>query len=449
MVDLKIATVQPIGILDEASLEPANMSSGSASAGQVLTADGAGGADWSTEAGLGDVTGPTSATDGRITVFNGTTGKAIKEPTVAVDMGGQDISNVGSVAGHVPTNRNISNGTGISGGGDLSADRTLSVNQSALDPANMSSGSATSGQLLTAGGGGAISWQDAPAAGVSGPVSSTDNALARWDSAGGDTLQDSVVTMSDTGAMVFPVAGSISKPGGTNSEAFGAGATATGQSSVAVGKDANAGANDDATACGNLAAVTGADGTAIGKSASAAQLSTSLGNSASATGVSATALGAGATAPNDGALAIMRLAEARASFATVVGYNAKVYSASSGDNEGSVAIGRNAKIGNATPGAGCSAAISIGEGATVNIGHTDAVVIGAGGASTASNRVNFASSLEVQIGQGLAAWGVTPPASQPVKVNDPSGGATIDSEARTAINSIIDILEGAGLSSAT
>jgi len=41
--------------------------------------------------------------------------------------------------------------------------------------------------------------------GVSGPVSSTDNAIMRWDGAGGDTAQDSVITSDDTtGALAFP-----------------------------------------------------------------------------------------------------------------------------------------------------------------------------------------------------------------------------------------------------
>lgn len=36
---------------------------------------------------------------------------------------------------------------------------------------------------------------------VSGPASSTDNAVARFDGAGGKTLQNSVVTVSDAGAV--------------------------------------------------------------------------------------------------------------------------------------------------------------------------------------------------------------------------------------------------------
>lgn len=39
---------------------------------------------------------------------------------------------------------------------------------------------------------------------VTGPASSTDNAVARFDGAGGKTLQNSTVTIDDTGNVTFP-----------------------------------------------------------------------------------------------------------------------------------------------------------------------------------------------------------------------------------------------------
>lgn len=39
-----------------------------------------------------------------------------------------------------------------------------------------------------------------------------------------------------------------------------------------------------------------------------------------------------------------------------------------------------------------------------------------------------------------------PPVVQASKISDPSGGATVDTEARAAITSIIDALEGVGIS---
>lgn len=46
---------------------------------------------------------------------------------------------------------------------------------------------------------------------------------------------------------------------------------------------------------------------------------------------------------------------------------------------------------------------------------------------------------------GVAKTAVGPSA----KINDPSGGATVDSQARTAIAAIIDVLEAFGLSAAS
>lgn len=60
----------------------------------------------------------------------------------------------------------------------------------------------SAGQVLTSNGAGALpTFQDSSTGDVSGPVSSTDNALARWDGTSGDTLQDSTVIVSDNGEM--------------------------------------------------------------------------------------------------------------------------------------------------------------------------------------------------------------------------------------------------------
>ncbi len=330
---LKIATGQAIGVTDESVLDPANMSSGSATLGQVPSADGAGGITWSDE------------------------------------------------IGPVPSGRQILNGTGIAGGGDLSADRTLSVVQSALDPANMSSGSATSGQLPTASGGGAIAWQDPPAS-INLPVSSTDNALTRWDGTGGDTVQDSSVTLSDTGAMVFPSGGSVSKPGsGGGSEAFGAGATAAGAGGAVVGAASSAsslygtvlGATSSVTAnngiaIGGVCTVAGANGVGVGQN-------TSIG-----TGANNVAVGYNVdiTGTLFGVTAIGALSVPQATDAVLVGNASKVYATSSGDSTGAIAIGKDSVIGNATPGAGCDAAICIGQNATINTGCSNSIAVGQG-----------------------------------------------------------------------
>jgi hypothetical protein len=148
--------------------------------------------------------------------------------------------------------------------------------------------------------------------------------------------------------------------------------------------------------------------------------------------------------------------------AVVIGDDAHVYQPNSGDNNGAIAIGDGAFIGAAIA-AGCSAAIAIGEGAGVTLGDTDAIAIGPAAAgnhadgialgraavTTAANRctigtISGAADKELQIGLGFGAWGVTPPGSQPTKISD----ATDLASAITAVNAVIDVLEGAGLSSA-
>lgn len=62
----------------------------------------------------GDVVGPASSTNNNIAVFDGTTGKLLKDGAAAV-------------ASLVPTSRTVSAGTGITGGGDLSANRSFAI----------------------------------------------------------------------------------------------------------------------------------------------------------------------------------------------------------------------------------------------------------------------------------------------------------------------------------
>jgi hypothetical protein len=100
--------------------------------------------------------------------------------------------------------RAVNTGDGLTGGGDLSADRTLAVDGTVLrttselaDLSDVSGTTPTDGQALV--------WNDTAeewepqnqAGGVSGPGSSTDNAVARWDGASGDAVQNSGVTIND------------------------------------------------------------------------------------------------------------------------------------------------------------------------------------------------------------------------------------------------------------
>ena len=215
-------------------------------------------------------------------------------------------------------------------------------------------------------------------------------------------------------------------------------------SAIALGQGAIIGVGAaDSLAIGPAASVAASatNGIAVGAGASAANFenisighdctvssnrSIGIGGGVQSTGDSSVALGHGADSTANQTLAIGRNSLSTQSNALAIGPLAKVYNVSSGDSFGAIAVGYQAYIGNSTPGAGCDSAIALGYQAVVSPGHQNAVAIGASAASTASNRVTFAGALEVEIGQGLGVWGVTPPGSQPAKISDPTGGGTVD-----------------------
>ena len=121
--------------------------------------------------------GPGAVTDNTIPAFDGTGGNTLQPTGVAVD----DSDNV----------------TGIA---NLTTTGTTTLNAVAYTwPAADSTGS----QQLTSNGSGTLSWATPTGAGdVSGPGGgSTDNALVRWNGAGGDTVQDSSILIDDSNNM--------------------------------------------------------------------------------------------------------------------------------------------------------------------------------------------------------------------------------------------------------
>src|SRR5688500_6711422 len=86
--------------------------------------------DSSSSAGTGDVVGRASSTDRAIARYDGVTGKLLKNSAVTIDdlgnIDGRDISADGAVLDGLVT-RQIIAGAGLTGGGDLSANRTLNI----------------------------------------------------------------------------------------------------------------------------------------------------------------------------------------------------------------------------------------------------------------------------------------------------------------------------------
>jgi hypothetical protein len=213
----------------------------------------------------GDVVGPASATDTAIAIYDGTTGKLIKNTGVTID-GSNNVSGVaqlnattldatnlevtnlkakdGTAAGSIAdstgvvtlassvlTTTDINGGTvdgttigastpstvvatqvDITAQGDLRLQDTTGGQYVALQaPATVATSytltlpvdDGTSGQALITDGSGVLSWSTAASGDVYGPASATDNAVARYDGTTGKIIQNSAVTIADDGATVI------------------------------------------------------------------------------------------------------------------------------------------------------------------------------------------------------------------------------------------------------
>jgi hypothetical protein len=158
---------------------------------QFLQTDGSGVLSWAAPAGGGDVT------------FTGTAPTASVNQVVVYGATGQEVTTgrtyqfraTSAGQAQIQLFEDTDNGTNsviIQSPAALSSNYTLTL------PAD----DGTSGQVLSTNGTGTLSWVTPSSSGdVTGPASSTNNALARFDSTTGKFLQNSVGILSDTGAL--------------------------------------------------------------------------------------------------------------------------------------------------------------------------------------------------------------------------------------------------------
>jgi len=238
--------------------------------GQAMITDGAGALSFST---VGDVAGPASSTDNAVPRFAGTTGKTLQGSTVLID-DSDNVSGIGTLAAGAATFTGIviaadgttaAPGYGFAGDADTGmylvgaaslgfavagenilnltrasgTDEGLTVTR-ATGNVTIAAGLGTNPALTLQGGGTGrlklgdadLIWPDADGSAdeviktdgagtlsfttvgdVTGPASSTDNAVARFDGAGGKTLQASGVVIADTTHAISVGAGTAALPG--------------------------------------------------------------------------------------------------------------------------------------------------------------------------------------------------------------------------------------------
>jgi hypothetical protein len=140
--------------------------------------------------------------------------------------------------------------------------------------------------------------------GIAGPVSSTDNALVRWDGTGGATVKDSGTTLDNSNNLTVP--GVVSSPGaGVASETFGVNSSAGGILSVALGRSCTAGPGASSSALGNGCTASANWATAVGRTCQATAQGAFCGGSASlASGANSVALGQAAIASGSASFAL-------------------------------------------------------------------------------------------------------------------------------------------------
>lgn len=195
--------------------------------GKYLTTDGTS-MSWGTV--TADVVGPSSATDNAVTRFDSTTGKLLQNSLVTIsDTGLITAPSVGNIIPFYYANQAAFPSASIYHGAlaHSHADGKVYFAHggvwNALANASeivteIPAQSGNSGKYLTTDGS-SVSWATVSSGDVVGPASATDNAVARFDSTTGKLLQNSSVTISDTGDIDIPsgranVTGTASTVGG-------------------------------------------------------------------------------------------------------------------------------------------------------------------------------------------------------------------------------------------
>jgi hypothetical protein len=230
-----------------------------------------------------DVIGPSSSLDNSIVRFNGITGKLIQDSGILLD-DSNNITDVTSLQISPSTAEAITinvvtslitsdlrflelaaNGTNYTGfkfriGGSLGASIMYTL----------PTADGLAGQVLASDASFNLSWQFN--GDVSGPASSTDNAIVRFNGTSGDTIQNSIITIDDSGDFDRSGSDYIHERGGVDNFGFGTNALSTittGINNTGAGQGAldTVTGEDNNTGIGVMGNRTGTDSVIIGRDA--------------------------------------------------------------------------------------------------------------------------------------------------------------------------------------
>lgn len=179
------------------------------SANFLLTADGSGGAIWTSVSGTGDVVGPSSSTDNHFAKFDGTTGKGIQDNST-----GASLSDAGTAtfAQVIDSGLTASKPVFTDGSKQLTSSGTLAPDQGGTGVAN------NAAATLTRSGNHALTLTTTNTTGVTLPTTGTISTLA-----GSETLTNKTLTgntavnlVSGSGTLTLNTSGTITLPNATD-----------------------------------------------------------------------------------------------------------------------------------------------------------------------------------------------------------------------------------------
>jgi hypothetical protein len=186
------------------------MASTRGSNGQVLMASATALTHWVTPDAAGDVSGPPSSSADAIAIFSGTGGNVIANSNLVLSSGG----GIGTHDGGA-----LVLGSGTTSGVVIAAPSTRITNGTiANNDYILATTRGTNGQVLTASAGNTTHWVTPAAAGdVSGPPSSSTNAITIFSGTGGKVIANSNLVLSSGGGIGTHDGGALVLGSGTTS----------------------------------------------------------------------------------------------------------------------------------------------------------------------------------------------------------------------------------------